>query len=193
MTREDKKEMIIEAAKKLFMQYGPHKVTLDDIARGCDLVAASLYYYFPSKSELLREVVLREHRLFWDELTGRINAVTGAEAKLLELSRVMFEKMRDLIRLPGMTRSERRLVESDVEQDARKLKEDIVRLIEDILREGRAEGVFEFERPKLAARMFAAGLRGLFESVLDGEIPEDDLAGLESMCALMIRALKKSG
>ncbi len=188
--QKDKRQKIIQVAREVFDRYGLRKVTLEDIASSVGMAVSSLYYYFPSKTDLFREVLLTEHEEFMQELGGRLSTAADAEQKLYELSRLMFEKLRRLSRLPGMTRSER-LVISDFAREARRFRQSIVDLIEEILREGVAQGLFEVENPTLAARMFAAGLRGLFETVLDGEFPENDLEGLESMCGLLVRGLRK--
>ena len=190
-SKEEKKSALLAVAREMFDRYGPHKVTLDDIARAAGMAVPSLYYYFPSKSELLREVVVAEHREMLGAIERRVAAAAGPEQKLLELSRLVFEKMRKLSRLPGMSRGERMSMFAEIEQEAQRFKQAIVEIIEGILVEGLCQGVFEVERPDLAARMFAAGLRGLFETVLDGEFPEDDLEGLERMCGFLVRGIKR--
>lgn len=190
MMKEDKKTLILEAARHLFEQFGPHKITLDDIASSCGMNVASLYYYFPSKNALLREVVRAEHNSLLTDLRARVDKCSGPEEKLLALARFMFEQLRRVSQLPGMKRQERKLVESEIEKEGRKLKEGIFLLIKDILTEGKQAGVFHVPDPHLAARMFTVGLRGLFESLLDGDLPPEDLERLEDICALMLRALK---
>lgn len=190
--KEEKKTLILEAARRLFEQYGQHKITLDDIASACSINVTSLYYYFPSKNDLLREVVRAEHNALLSELRARVESCADPEGKCLALARFIFEQLRRVSQLPGMNRSERKLVESEIEKEGRKLKDAIFQLIEEILIEGKRAGVFDLPDPHLAARMFTVGLRGLFESVLDGDLPAEELDRLEDICALMLRALKKS-
>ncbi len=191
VSKKDKKSALLSIARKILNRYGPSKITLDDIAQASGMSVSSLYYYFPSKSELLREVLIAEHQEFLRELRKRISAVRGPEAKLAELSRLLFEKLRYLSRLPGMTHAERVSIFVEVEQAAQKFKQRFIGTIEQILMEGKRMGVFEVERPKIAARAFAAGLRGIADTVLDGEFPEDDIDSLQNMFGLFIRGLKK--
>ena len=51
---------IVNAAAKFFSQFGFHKTTMGDIARGIHKVKGAIYYYFESKEELYNEVLKQE-------------------------------------------------------------------------------------------------------------------------------------
>ncbi|GFN33333.1 TetR/AcrR family transcriptional regulator [Paenibacillus xylaniclasticus] len=48
-------ETIIIHAARLFMEYGYEPVSLNQIAQGCEVTKASLYYHFANKAELFTE------------------------------------------------------------------------------------------------------------------------------------------
>ncbi len=54
------KERILATAEQLFLEHGYKAVSIRDIAHACNVTNAALYYYFPSKEALFREV-LRHH------------------------------------------------------------------------------------------------------------------------------------
>lgn len=189
--KEKKKKQLLEAAREMFDRYGAQKVTLEDIARSAGMAVSSLYYYFPSKEQLLREVVVLEHQEVLAEIRLRVEAAGEPERQLLEVSRVIFERLKKLARLPGMSRTERLHMLGEIERAAERFKQAVVEIIEWIVYEGVGQGVFEVERPDLVARLFVAGLRGVFESVLDGEIPTDDLESMQKMGELLVRGLRK--
>ena len=58
--REMKKEQIIEAARKLFYQFGFKKVSMDEIAREAGVTKKTIYMYFNSKEELLKYFIEEE-------------------------------------------------------------------------------------------------------------------------------------
>ncbi len=64
---DSKREQIIDAALKAFAVYGYYKTTLEDIAKMLGMKKNSLYYYFKSKDELFREIILSEINLFFGE------------------------------------------------------------------------------------------------------------------------------
>lgn len=52
---QPKQTLILQTATNLFLNHGYSKVSVDDIARACDITKATLYYYFPSKAALFTE------------------------------------------------------------------------------------------------------------------------------------------
>jgi len=56
------KDRILATAERLFLERGYKAVSIRDIAHACHVTNAALYYYFPSKEALFREV-LRQHIL----------------------------------------------------------------------------------------------------------------------------------
>jgi AcrR family transcriptional regulator len=57
--REQSREEIIEAARRVVLRDGVAKTTLEAVAEEVGLTKAALYYYYPSKDALLFEVVFR--------------------------------------------------------------------------------------------------------------------------------------
>lgn len=63
-TREKAKlrEKILDAARALFTRHGYEAVTMREIARQIDYTAAAIYYHFPNKETLLRELCENDFR-----------------------------------------------------------------------------------------------------------------------------------
>ncbi len=57
---KEKELLITEAARKRFAHFGFSKVTMDEIASDVAMGKASLYYYFPTKEDLFRAVLVQE-------------------------------------------------------------------------------------------------------------------------------------
>jgi AcrR family transcriptional regulator len=57
MSDEDDRERILEAAGRRFMELGISKVTLDEIASDLRMSKKTMYKYFPSKEDLLKNVI----------------------------------------------------------------------------------------------------------------------------------------
>jgi DNA-binding phage protein len=57
---EDKevKERIITKAEEMFLQFGYSKVKMEEVASGLGISKKTLYKFFPSKENLIREIVL---------------------------------------------------------------------------------------------------------------------------------------
>lgn len=54
MTKDSKRDAILEAASEQFRQYGYRKTSMDDIARRLGISRASLYSYFDNKDDIFR-------------------------------------------------------------------------------------------------------------------------------------------
>lgn len=90
----DRKEEIILAAEKIFLQYGIHKTTLEDIARECGINKTALYYYFRSKSALLASMFA--YKL--EDMRRQIRqAVDEAEGLRSRIGTFMIRKMTSMI------------------------------------------------------------------------------------------------
>ena len=60
-----RKETILQHARHLFANKGYAETSMDDIAHACHVQKASLYHYFPSKHELLQQLVDWEVIEWW--------------------------------------------------------------------------------------------------------------------------------
>jgi AcrR family transcriptional regulator len=60
MRHDDTRQKILEVASRLFSKYGFKKTSVDEIARAAHKAKGSVYYHFPSKEDLFREVVENE-------------------------------------------------------------------------------------------------------------------------------------
>ena len=69
-----KREQVIEAARKLFHQFGFKKVSMDEIAKEAGVTKKTIYMYFASKQELLKYFIQ-------EEITNMEKIVEKVEAK----------------------------------------------------------------------------------------------------------------
>ena len=79
---EQLKEESIQAAKKLFRQFGLHKTTMEDIAKAMGRGKSTLYYYYKSKDEIFIEVIMQEIEEVFKTTKNAIDKVVTAEEKL---------------------------------------------------------------------------------------------------------------
>jgi TetR/AcrR family transcriptional repressor of nem operon len=55
------RELIIKKAYQVFREKGYHYTSMADIGKACGLLKGSIYYYFPSKEELMKQVLISDH------------------------------------------------------------------------------------------------------------------------------------
>lgn len=55
------KAIIIKKAYQIFREKGYHNTSMADVGKACGLLKGSIYYYFPSKEELMKQVLISDH------------------------------------------------------------------------------------------------------------------------------------
>lgn len=80
--KKDKREVILEAARKIFSKYGYSKTTLDDIGEVVGMKKNSLYHYFSNKEDLFNEIINQETGNYFESLTQALNNEKQASNKL---------------------------------------------------------------------------------------------------------------
>lgn len=101
-TKDDAvRKSIIDAAQKLFQQYGLSKTTMEDIAKSVGKGKSSLYYYYATKEQIFDAVVEREKITIEKEIknaiakesdtTGRLKALAMAKYKEIRKRRITYQ------------------------------------------------------------------------------------------------------
>jgi AcrR family transcriptional regulator len=187
------RDRIIAVARALFVEQGFEAVSIRKIAQRAGCPPMTFYVVFKSKRELLRHIW---EDVFADLLQGCVAAVEaadGAEAKLVALFRAMSDYWLahpDNYRVVFMhqdkvaSSDEAYYVESSGIQDR-------LKLVDEIIAEGVAEGVFAPADPALSAQVLLVAMVGLAHALIT--IPEfpwlrDQLA--DRTIAMLVGGLK---
>lgn len=161
-TREDVRDLILDAADRLLARYGYKKMTMDDLAQEVGIGKGTIYLHFPSKEE----VVLSHVDRIVERLKGELLDIAGgsgtpaARLRRMLVARVMYrfdsvqhytESLSDLLAAlrPGLLARRRRHFEEESE------------VLAEVLREGRSEGDFNFRDPRAAARTLLTATNAL--------------------------------
>jgi len=169
---DDKRQRILEAARKRFRHYGFKKTTMQEIARDAGVAVGTLYLYFKDKDELLvagtEEYVTRHHQQAEAILASDASAADKLRRYVLDRFRASqatraggYSPAAELVREVLRVRPERRL------EEGRMMAEYFVR----ILRLGMETGELYSEDPERDARVFLLSLAFLFPSAMDERAP----------------------
>ena len=153
-TREDIRDVILDAADRLLARYGYKKMTVEDLAQEVGIGKGTIYLHFPSKEE----VVLSHVDRIVERLKVRLLAIARDDAlapaerlRLMLVERVLYrfdsvqhytESLTDLLAAlrPGLlARRERHFEEES-------------HVLAEVLREGRRAGLFHFHDARATAR-----------------------------------------
>ncbi|MCL5028073.1 MAG: TetR/AcrR family transcriptional regulator [Bacteroidetes bacterium] len=156
-----KEKNIISAARKRFAHYGFSKVTMDEIAGDVEMGKASLYYYFPTKEDLFKAVVVEEQNEFTKKIETILQKQTSFSEKLNEYVEQRLKYFHDLVNLGMLS------VHSlfDIKSMFKKLFEDFeaqeLILLKRIIEDGKNAGEFRKDLPEDLTKIFLHMLQGL--------------------------------
>lgn len=156
-----KEKNIISAARKRFARYGFSKVTMDEIAGDVEMGKASLYYYFPTKEDIFKAVVVQEQNEFIKKIETILQKQTSFSEKLNEYVEQRLKYFHDLVNLGMLS------VHSlfDIKSMFKKLFEDFeaheLIILKRIIEEGKNAGEFRKDLPEDLTKIFLHMLQGL--------------------------------
>lgn len=176
-----KKKLIVETARKVFMEKGYKLVTMKDIVEACEISRGGLYLYFQSTKELFEEVLKLEQEDADDLFAGNIPE-EASPSDILAL--LLKEQKKEIL---GRNASLNKAVyeyffdnqEPSKDNLLKKQFDAAVHVIERLIQAGIENGEFFCEDPRSAARhimyvleglKIASQTRGISEAAIDREI-----------------------
>jgi AcrR family transcriptional regulator len=165
---DDKRQRILEAARKRFRYYGVKKTTMQEIARDAGVAVGTLYLYFKDKDDLLvagtEEYVTRHRRQAEVIVASDASAADKLRRYVLDRFRASqatraggYRHAAEILREVQRVRPERRL------EEGRMMAEYFVR----ILRLGMATEELYTDHAERDARVLLLSLAFLFPGALD--------------------------
>ena len=158
---KEKEKTIIDAARKRFAHYGFSKVTMEEIAGDVEMGKASLYYYFPTKEDLFRSVILEEQNELKKNIElilAKSNAASEKLQEFVELRMKFFQILLNLGTLSVHSYFDIKSMFKKLFLDFEKVELEFIRKIID---EGKTKKEFSPDLPEEAALIFLHILQGL--------------------------------
>lgn len=157
-----KKQLILETARKVFVEKGYKNVTMKDIVEACEISRGGLYLYFNSTEEILLALLQQEADETDDVFTRSITEEDSA-ADILTL--FLKEQKKELLRKKNnltMAVYEYSFANKDPKNSMLKKQfEAGAKVIEKLIESGIASGEFYCENPRGAANNIMYVLEGM--------------------------------
>jgi AcrR family transcriptional regulator len=80
LDRDLKRKQILDAAEKLFLRNGYEATAMAEVARRAGVANNAVYWYFPSKDDLLAAVLQRRQERAFENLSARANSTPDEQA-----------------------------------------------------------------------------------------------------------------
>jgi AcrR family transcriptional regulator len=192
--RENRRNAILKAARKLFFEKGFKPVTVESIAKKAELSKGSIYLYYNSKEEIYTQILLSDidkfHERIADILPGTSNGYSASEA-LFKLAGVyvdFFLNDRELFRIlmTFMLHTTDMNLPEDLNTHIIKTTNQTINIIEQIFRYGVDRGEFP---QTMNFRLNRNAIWGLLNGIISLHI----FTGIESKRVEVIHSTIKAG
>lgn len=163
ISENTKKQMILEAAARLFRDKGYSATSMRDLARAVDLKASSLYNHIDSKEDLLRDICFHNARQFHQRLQEIESMPEGEEAQLRALIHLHIQTAtEDLTSITAFNDEWRHLTEPHLSEFIG-MRKDYERRFRAIIEKGIAGGVFKPIDSTIALYTILSAVRWVYD------------------------------
>ncbi|HED24691.1 MAG TPA: TetR/AcrR family transcriptional regulator [Firmicutes bacterium] len=153
----EKYETILEAAVKTIARRGYHRTRIADIAREAGLADGTLYIYFENKEDILISLFQNLMERFVEELSRELALCRSAENKLDRIIGYHLSTLGERPDQARVTQIELRQIDQAINQGISKPLMSYFRLIEEVIEEGKEQGLYRRELNTRTARKVIFG------------------------------------
>lgn len=165
MSKQIVYDRILKEAKTLLQKRGFHAFSYRDISNIVGVKTSSIHYYFPTKEDLVREVVVQhkeEAKLMLDALLNEPTKNSKQKLSLFleNIFASTYLKERRMC-LGGMLAIDVLTIEGGVQEEIKEFFTMLTQFLKELLSQGKAQGEFSFQGdPQERAKDILAQLEG---------------------------------
>ena len=166
--KENRKNTILKAARRLFFDRGFKSVTVDNIAAKAEVSKGSIYLCFESKEEIYAQILISDNIALYERIKNFSHTEASAAQLLLEFARIYvdyFLNNNELFRILMtfmMQTSQMNLVEKQKDELIRSTNQNII-IISEIIQKGVDSGEFS---PIDNIRQMQNGIWGMLNGII---------------------------
>ncbi|MDW7739977.1 MAG: TetR/AcrR family transcriptional regulator [Bacillota bacterium] len=153
----DKYQVILEAAVKTFAKTGYHRTRVADIAREAGVADGTVYIYFKNKEDLLISLFQNLMNNFVSGLRSELVHCSSADQKLSSIINYHLTTLGQKHDQARVTQIELRQIDKTINEGISKPLMNYFRLIEEVIEEGKNEGLFRIGLNTRTARKVIFG------------------------------------
>ncbi len=182
------RDAILRAATEVFARYGFKKASVDDIARRAGTGKGTVYLHFDSKEALFATVARDVWGRVFEHLRAAVRQARTPDAKLRAFCSTRLDELSVLARTLNIAMETALELIELAQPMVRQFRERELALIEEILAEGVAKGLFVVRKPRPIAAGLLAWLEALVPLFMPGA-PQDLRDGTDELLEVVLRGL----
>lgn len=138
----EKHQVILEAAVKTFARTGYHRTRVADIAREAGVADGTVYIYFKNKEDILISLFQSLMIRFVEELSNELDRCRDANDKLNTIISYHLTTLGSRPEQAKVTQIELRQIDQAINQGISKPLMSYFSLIEEVIEEGKSQGLY---------------------------------------------------
>lgn len=161
MTSSKTRNNLVDVARQLFARDGVENTTMNDIAVASKKGRRTLYTYFKCKEDIYMAVVESELDKLFDQMQKVAEKDTQPDKKILELIITHLNVIKEAVYRNGTLRGSFFRDIWKVENVRKSFDKREIILINDVLKKGVEDGIFDIENTELFAQIIHYCVKGL--------------------------------
>ncbi|WP_226037596.1 TetR/AcrR family transcriptional regulator [Aquibacillus saliphilus] len=149
---------ILQAASHLFLANGYQEVSVDDIARKCNVTKATVYYYYNSKAELFTETMVQIMYRIREQMQVMLLEEIPLRTRLFNVTKAHLKATVD-IDLDGFMRETKSTLSTEQVKQMQEAEENMYNAIEKSFIDAIAIGEISEINPKFATQTYVSLLK----------------------------------
>jgi AcrR family transcriptional regulator len=193
-TTSKTRELLIDAARRLFARKGIARTTMNDIATASKKGRRTLYMYFKSKEEISEIVIANEMKRLYEMLEEIEKKDMPADDKLIAFIYTRLEAFKEVVTRNGSLRAELFHDSWSVAKIRKEYNVQEIALIRKILTSGLKEGVLKMRDVDATTMLIHYSLKGMevpYIRGLLGDSPESLIQRKDCVIDFIFNGIKK--
>lgn len=186
MNKEKKETLILNAMESLLVDGKGLSCTVSEIARTAGIGKGSIYYYFESKEEIAKALILRIYSDFIENCKSILDIKLNALEKLKLLFKTYYNQSANsaidtYLHLP-----------QNADMHQKSLAQIVIKMspiVSKILEQGVNENIFQCTAPNEYAQIIVTVLAFLFDYGIFKQIPEDTYSKMKAFANILEKSL----
>ena len=138
----EKYQVLLDAAVKSFAQTGYHRTRVADIAREAGVADGTVYIYFENKEDILISLFQDMMKRFVEDLNSELTLCQDANEKLYRIISYHLTTLANRPDQARVTQIELRQIDKTINQGISKPLKIYFQLIEEVVAEGKEQGLY---------------------------------------------------
>jgi AcrR family transcriptional regulator len=174
MGQATRRNQILDAAARVFSDFGYHKAKIGDIAEKANVGKGTIYEYFASKRQLFDDTLLEVADMFLTEAAGRLKGIEDPRQKFRVFILFYSDFLRENQHVAKLLMRSTGEANQEIVLKLIEVRRRILDLFGSIVKEGIDTGVFRRVDPYYAAILFMGALQEAGAIVFTGQGISDD-------------------